>query len=385
MLIEQTLFGERDKVEIALERIRFFEREALAVDPHGYYVCVSGGKDSSAIQQLCVMAGARCEFVHNHTSADHPETVRFVRREQERMREAGYLFRIEIPRFEDGRQKTMWNLIEKKGFPLMNTRWCCEELKEYGGAGRYCVTGVRWAESPRRKKTRSAHELIAKSMAEKISLNNDNDMKRKLSEICLQKRKFVLNPIIDWSNEDVWEFLTVQNVPVNPLYAEGYKRVGCIGCPMNRKSGRELEKLPRYKVAYIKAGAKYLAYRRERGLKTSFTNAGDYYAWWKYRMRIECIEQCTLFEPAGAGAEAGELPPHLLQADIFNAAASLTAKGRDGTGRATELLAKRLGVSASTIQHARIVASKAPGAVIDAVQGNGMSINKAYREIRKYH
>jgi phosphoadenosine phosphosulfate reductase len=88
----------------------------------------------------------------------------------------------------------MWNLISKKGFPRMNARWCCEELKEYGGAGRYCVTGVRWAESPQRKKTRSAHELIAKSMAEKISLNNDNDMKRKLSEICLQKRKFMLNP-----------------------------------------------------------------------------------------------------------------------------------------------------------------------------------------------
>jgi 3'-phosphoadenosine 5'-phosphosulfate sulfotransferase (PAPS reductase)/FAD synthetase len=74
-----------NKVELAIERIKSFEPMALMNDMLGYYVCVSGGKDSSAIQELCIMAGVRCEFVHNHTSVDHPETVRFVRSEKARL------------------------------------------------------------------------------------------------------------------------------------------------------------------------------------------------------------------------------------------------------------------------------------------------------------
>ncbi|MDR1073002.1 MAG: phosphoadenosine phosphosulfate reductase family protein [Treponema sp.] len=132
---------------------------ALNMDPAGYYVCVSGEKDRSVIQELCLMAGVKCEFVHHHTSVDRPETVRFVRGEKARLESAGRIFRIEIPRFADGRQKTMWNLIGRRGLPLRTVRWRCGELKEGGGEGRYVMTGVRWEESPRRKKERALHEV----------------------------------------------------------------------------------------------------------------------------------------------------------------------------------------------------------------------------------
>ncbi|MDR1902365.1 MAG: phosphoadenosine phosphosulfate reductase family protein [Treponema sp.] len=101
MLNEHTLFWEKNKVEISLARIKEFEPMALTNDPAGYYVCISGGKDSSVIQELCIMAGVKCEFVHNHTSVDHPETVYFVHHEKERVESLGYPFRIEIPRFRD--------------------------------------------------------------------------------------------------------------------------------------------------------------------------------------------------------------------------------------------------------------------------------------------
>jgi hypothetical protein len=51
MLNEQTLFGGRDKVAIAIARIKEFEPMALQNNPAGYYVCISGGKDSSVIQE----------------------------------------------------------------------------------------------------------------------------------------------------------------------------------------------------------------------------------------------------------------------------------------------------------------------------------------------
>jgi phosphoadenosine phosphosulfate reductase len=283
MLSENTLFGKRNKIEISLARIKEFESMALQNSPAGYYVCISGGKDSSVIQELCLMAGVKCEFVHNHTSVDHPETIYFVRREKERMEALGYTFRIEVPRFRDGRQKTMWNGIEIYGFPNRWARWCCHELKEQSGRGRYIITGIRWSESPKRKK-RGLHESITKNINSRIVLNNDNDMKRKLSEICMKNRTFALNPIIDWSDDDVWEFLHNRKVPVNPLYEQGYKRVGCIGCPLagSKQQRKDFERYPKYRAAYFRAGKRHIEHRRSAGLpeKDIMETPEKYFEWW---------------------------------------------------------------------------------------------------------
>jgi phosphoadenosine phosphosulfate reductase len=282
MLNENTLFGERDKVKISVGRIREFEAAAVNMSPAGYHVCVSGGKDSSVIQELCIMAGVKCEFVHSHTSVDHPETVLFVRREKERVEKMGYTFRISCPRYSDGRIKTMWNGIEKHGFPSRAIRWCCAELKEHAGKDKYIVTGVRWQESAKRA-GRGVHEFITNKKADKIVLNNDNDMRRKLTEFCADRRTLALNPVIDWTEEDVWQFLRERSVPLNPLYGRGYRRVGCIGCPMNPKGRKkDLEEMPKYKAAYLRAGARHLEYRKSRGLPE--IRAGktpeDYFDWW---------------------------------------------------------------------------------------------------------
>jgi phosphoadenosine phosphosulfate reductase len=283
MLKEKTLWGVNDRVKIAISRIKEFEPMAVMNNPAGYHVCISGGKDSSVIQELCLMSDVKCEFVHNHTSVDHPETVYFVRREMERIKKGGHIFRIEVPRFCDGRQKTMWNGIEKKGLPTRRVRWCCQELKEYSGKGRYKITGVRWAESPKRKK-RALHESLTKKIATRITLNNDNDMKRKLSEICMQNQTLVLNPIIDWSDDDVWNFLHDRKVPLNPLYEAGYKRVGCIGCPLagSKQQMRDFERYPKYRDAYIRAAKKHIEYRNKKGLgcRGVMETPERYFEWW---------------------------------------------------------------------------------------------------------
>jgi len=285
-LTENELFGVRDKVAIALMRIKEFEQMALMNNPAGYHVCISGGKDSSVIQELCIMSGVKCEFVYSHTSVDYPETIYFIRKEQERLRDLGYTFSICIPRWKDGRQKTMWNMIPTKGLPLRTIRWCCKELKEMAGKDRYCITGVRWAESVARKRNRKLHELSGKTKADIELFNDDNDMKRRLTEICLLKRRFVLNPIIDWSDYDVWDFLHLRNVPVNPMYEKGYKRIGCIGCPMSTTARKELNKYPKYKTAYQKAAKKYWEHRKEIAdypLDRVMETPETYFDWWLRR------------------------------------------------------------------------------------------------------
>jgi phosphoadenosine phosphosulfate reductase len=283
MLTENTLFGKQDKVKIAIARIKEFEPMATQNNTSGYYVCISGGKDSSVIQELCIMAGVKCEFVHSHTSVDCPETVYFIRQEKERLEKMGCVFCISIPRYLDGRQITMWNGIEKRGLPSRHVRWCCQALKEYSGRGRYIITGVRWVESPKRKK-RGIHESITKNVNLKIVLNSDNDMKRRLNEVCMKEMTFALNPIIDWSDDDVWDFLHDRKVPVNPLYELGYKRVGCIGCPLAgaKKQKKDFERYPKYKDAYFRAVKKHIEYRIVKGLDHYgiMETPEKYFDWW---------------------------------------------------------------------------------------------------------
>lgn len=239
-----------NKVEVAIQTLKDYEQIALQKrdinGENGYYVCISGGKDSSVIQQLCIMAGVKCQFYHNLTGLDHPETVYFLRREQERLGQMGYEFNIVPP------EKRIWQLIrDKKMLPTRIVRYCCSILKERGGADRFIVTGVRRAESTKRRDTPLASTRGA-SKSERVILQNDNTEKRRSVEHCVLQGKIALNIIVDWSDEDVWEFIRTYNCPYNPLYDMGYKRVGCIGCPISSNKRAELDANPKYKAMWMR-------------------------------------------------------------------------------------------------------------------------------------
>lgn len=107
-------------------------------------------------------------------------------------------------------------------------------------------------------------------------LNEDNAETREAVEFCYQRQKTVLNPIIDWDDSDVWEFIHEYNVPYCKLYDEGYKRLGCIGCPMSSRQIKELDAYPKYKQAYIRAFDKML---KDKDV-TTWKTAEDVYKWW---------------------------------------------------------------------------------------------------------
>ena len=77
-LIDYTLFGKVNKVEQAIERIRAFDPIINGTFEEPFYVAYSGGKDSDVIRILCDLAGVQYDLVHNHTTADAPETVRYI-------------------------------------------------------------------------------------------------------------------------------------------------------------------------------------------------------------------------------------------------------------------------------------------------------------------
>ena len=273
-----------DKEHTAIARLQEAARTSERYYKKPLIVTTSGGKDSSVCVELARRAGIDFELMHNHTTADAPETVRFLRSEFKRLEDAGFPSEkiiVNYPVYK-GKPTSMWNLIPQKLMPPTRlARYCCYVLKEQGGKGRYITTGVRWSESVKRKQNRGIYETITKNAKEKVVLNNDNDDKRRLFETCMKQHKAVCNPIIDWTDRDVWDFLADAKVPVNPLYECGFPRVGCIGCPMASKARyKEFAHWPGYQKLYIKVFDKMVAERKARNLPTDWTSGEDVFHWW---------------------------------------------------------------------------------------------------------
>ena len=126
-------------------------------------------------------------------------------------------------------------------------------------------------------------------------LNNDDSESRRLVENCYRTHKTLVNPIIDWSDADVWGFVKHHGMKVNPLYAEGACRIGCIGCPMAGK-GRyaQFARNPKYKENYIRAFDRMIKRRIETGKKPVWENGESCMRWWMEDKNLD--GQINLFE-----------------------------------------------------------------------------------------
>ena len=235
-MISQDLHG-RDKVTMAIQRLQMFE------PPEGYFLADSGGKDSCCILELAKMAGVKFEAVYNVTTIDPPELVQFIRKHHPETR------------FSRPTMPFLRRLLEK-GFPIRTKRWCCAEYKERSGSGRRVVTGIRWQESNRRKQ-------------------------RKMVEHCFRdKSKIYVNPIIDWSGADVWSFIRQHKIPYCSLYDEGFKRLGCVMCPMNRRRKSEAKRWPKMERAFRRAFVKLYETHKGRPSYTAWQSGDEMFDWW---------------------------------------------------------------------------------------------------------
>ena len=80
-----TLPTSGDPEKIAIGRLKAASDMALKYYGTPLVVTTSGGKDSSVCVELALRSGIPFEVQHNHTTADAPETVRFVRQEFARL------------------------------------------------------------------------------------------------------------------------------------------------------------------------------------------------------------------------------------------------------------------------------------------------------------
>lgn len=287
-----------DKEQMAIARLQDAARLSLHRYGKPLLITYSGGKDSQVLVALAERSGIDFEVVNSHTTADAPETVYFIREQFRKMEGRGINCAIEKPRYK-GKPTSMWSLIPQKMMPPTRlVRYCCAVLKENTGRDRFIATGVRWAESTRRKNSRGVMELMHKDPTKRIILMGDNDEKRQLFETCNLKSKMTVNPIVDWSDDDVWDYTHSEHLPVNPLYCEGHKRVGCIGCPM-AGGGRQHEfmRWPKYEELYVAAFERMLEARRAKGKPCDWQTGRDVFRWWMEDKNV--AGQLSMFDEEG--------------------------------------------------------------------------------------
>lgn len=258
-----------------------------------YQLGYSGGKDSDVILHLAKKAGVPFRAVHNLTTVDAPETVRYVRSKPE--------VTIEYPKM------SMWQLIVKhKTPPTRLFRYCCAELKERSGIGKKVVTGVRKAESRKRAENQGIVTFAKPNKEIKqnvddvnfslnssggvIVLNYDNAETHRMVESCYRTSKTLVNPILNWNDDYLWWYIRHEGIEINPLYKGGCSRIGCIGCPMAGKERyKEFAQYPKYKEAYIRAFDRMLERRRQCGNKEiiGWKTGQGVFDWWMEDKNID--------------------------------------------------------------------------------------------------
>lgn len=187
-------------------------------------LCYSGGKDSDVILELAKMAKIPFTPIYKNTTIDPPGTIAHVI-------EKG----VQIVR----PKKTFFQLIENRGVPSRFARFCCAELKEYKIKDA-AILGIRREESRARSERYKEPEMC------RVYSKTEN-----VHQIL---------PILDWTSEDVLEFINERGIKLAPVYyrADGSinikQRLGCLGCPMQSIKARveEFKKHPKFLRQYIK-------------------------------------------------------------------------------------------------------------------------------------
>lgn len=198
----------------------------------------SGGKDSDVILALAKEAGINFKPIYKNTTIDPPGTIKHA------VENGAQIMRPQLSFFQ---------LIEKKGFPTRRVRFCCDYLKEYAVLEN-AIQGIRRSESTSRSKRYNENEPVVCRVYRHNKSNRAN----------------IIMPILNWTDDDVTEFITLNNIKCHPLYYNDdgsfnvKKRLGCMCCPMRNNPVPEFKERPLMVRQWIKAGKKWFDRPRDK-------------------------------------------------------------------------------------------------------------------------
>lgn len=223
-------------------------------------VAYSGGKDSDIILELTRMAGINYRAIYKNTTIDPPGTIKHA------MEQGAEIIRP---------KKSFFQLMTEKGMPNRFQRYkCCGVLKEYKVLDR-SILGIRKCESTDRKK----------KYEEPTECRIYGKGKKK-------EGVEAFYPILDWTDDDVVEFITERGIKVHPLYyredgtIDPQRRLGCMCCPLAYYEKRidYFMRYPGMVRAYIRNAQKY---RETHPQGKTVLKYADVYEWFTREIFFE--------------------------------------------------------------------------------------------------
>ncbi|MDA0659682.1 MAG: phosphoadenylyl-sulfate reductase [Planctomycetota bacterium] len=161
------------------------------------------GPEGMCLIHMLAQVAPQTIIFNLETGYQFPETLALVERVHERY---GIAIQLERP------EQTVEEYEKIHGGPLykINPDQCCMDRK------------LR------------VLERVAKGKSAWISaIRRDQSPDRSVASIVGWDKKFGLvkvNPLVNWTKQDVWKLITQENIPYNPLHDQGYTSIGCWPC-----------------------------------------------------------------------------------------------------------------------------------------------------------
>ena len=169
-------------------------------------VPVSGGKDSTTALYLAKKVyGDKVEGVFVDIDLDMPHNKVFIDRLEHELKIQIHRAPVKLSKY-----------LSQKGFPTPNNRWCTA-LK---------ITAL---ENVYGELCRDARCLIVVG-----DRDVESEARGRRSPVIINDKYVRISPLKQWSTLTLQLYMMYRNIPVNPLYGEGFYRLGCFICPSLR-------------------------------------------------------------------------------------------------------------------------------------------------------
>ncbi|HEY5588161.1 MAG TPA: phosphoadenosine phosphosulfate reductase family protein [Candidatus Paceibacterota bacterium] len=200
---------------IVSEANEFIKKVSIGYELDELFVSFSGGKDSTATQDLVVKALSEPKIIHifGDTTLEFPLTHEYLKRFKLNNRFTPMLT-------AKNKEKNFYDLCNKLGPPSRVMRWCCTIFKT--GA----ITRKITSTFKDKDKIITFHGIRRSESTSRNKYGRESDSPK------ITKQK-VMSPIIDWYDFDVWLYILSTGIDFNEAYRLGYARVGCWCCPNN--------------------------------------------------------------------------------------------------------------------------------------------------------